>query len=90
MVQLSHPYVTIGKAIALAFVGKVMSLLFKMSRFVVAFLPKIKYLLISWPQSLFPVILEPEKIKCHYFHLFSIYLPISDETRCCDLSFLNV
>ena len=63
-VQLSHPYMTTGKAIALTrwtSIGKVMSLLFNMlSRLVIAFLPKSKRLLISWLQS---VILEPKKIK---------------------------
>ena len=67
MVQLSHLYMTTGKTIALTihtFVGKVMSLLFNMlSRFVIAFLPKSKRLLISWPQSPSAVILEPKKIK---------------------------
>ena len=67
MVQLSHPYVTTGKTIALtrwAFVGKVMSLLCNMlSRLVIAFLPGSKCLLISWLQSPFAVILEPKKIK---------------------------
>ena len=67
MVQLSHPYMTTGKIKALTkwtFVGKVMSLLFHMlSRFVIAFLPKSKHLLISWLQSPSAVILEPKKIK---------------------------
>ena len=66
-VQLSHPYMTTGKTIALTrwtFVGKVMSLLFNMlSRLVIAFLPRSKHLLISWPQSPSAVILEPKKIK---------------------------
>ena len=66
VVQLSHPYKTTGKTIALArctFVGKVMSLLFNMlSRLVIAFLPRSKRLLISWLQSLSAVILEPPKI----------------------------
>ena len=66
-VQLSHPYMTTGKTIALTqrtFVGKVMSLLFNMlSRLVIAFLPKSKCLLISWLQSSSAVILEPPKIK---------------------------
>ena len=66
-VQLSHPYVTTGKTIALTrqtFVGKVMSLLLNMlSRLVIAFLPRSKYLLMSWPQSPSAVILEPRKIK---------------------------
>ena len=66
-VQLSHPYMTTGKTIALTrrtFVGKVMSLLFNMlSRLVVTFLPRSKRLLISWLQSPSAVILEPRKIK---------------------------
>ena len=66
-VQLSHPYMTTGKIIALTrwtFVGKVMSLLFNMlSRLVITFLPRSKRLLISWLQSLSAVILEPRKIK---------------------------
>ena len=66
-VQLSHPYMTTGKTIALIrrnFVGKVMSLLFNMlSRLVIAFLPRSKHLLISWLQSPSAVILEPPKIK---------------------------
>ena len=68
MVQLSHPYMTIGKTIVLTrqtFVGKVMSLLFNMlSRLVIAFLPRSKrHLLISWLQSPSAVILEPKKIR---------------------------
>ena len=67
MGQFSHPYMTIGKTIDLTiwtFVGKVMSLLFTMlSRLAIAFLPKSKYVLISWLQSLSAVILEPKKIK---------------------------
>ena len=66
-VQLSHPYMTTGKTIALTrrtFVGKVMSLLFNMlSRSVITFLPRSKHLLISWLQSPSAVILEPPKIK---------------------------
>ena len=66
-VQLSHPYMTTGKTIALTrrtFVGKVMSLLFHMlSRLVITFLPRSKCLLISWLQSPSAVILEPKKIK---------------------------
>ena len=65
--QLSLPYMTIGKTIALSrqtFVDKVMSLLFNMlSRLVIAFLPRSKRLLISWLQSPSAVILEPKKIK---------------------------
>ena len=67
VVQLSHPYMTTGKTIALTiwtFVGKVMSLLFNMlSRFVIAFLLRSKHLLISRLQSLSVLILEPKKIK---------------------------
>ena len=67
IVQLSHPYVTTGKTIALSswtFVGKVMSLLFNMlSRFVITFLPRTKRFLISWLQSPSAVILEPPKVK---------------------------
>ena len=94
MIQLSHPYMTTGKTIALTrwtFVDKGMSLLFNMlSRLVTAFLPRRKRLLISWLQSPSTVTLEPKKIVCHSFHCFPIYLPWSDETRCHDLSFLNV
>ena len=65
MVQLSHPYMTTGKTIALTrwtFVGKVMSLLLNMlSRLVITFLPRSKHLLISWLQSPSAVILEPKK-----------------------------
>ena len=67
VVQISHPYMTTGKIIALTrwtFVGKVMFLLFNMlSRLIVAFLPRSKCLLISWLQSPSTVILEPPKIK---------------------------
>ena len=68
-VQLSHPYMTTGKIIALTrrtVVDKVMSLLFNMlSRLVITFLPKSKRLLISWLQSPSAVILEPQKIKSY-------------------------
>ena len=67
MVQLSHPYMITEKTTALTrwtFVSKVMSLLFNMlSRFVIAFLPRSKHLLILWLQSPSAVILEPKKIK---------------------------
>ena len=67
IVQLSHPYMTTGKTIALSrwtFVDKVMSLLFNMlSRLVITFLPRSKRLLISWPPSPSAVILEPRKIR---------------------------
>ena len=74
--QLSHPYMTTGKTIALTrwtFVGKVMSLLFNMlSRLVITFLPRSKRLLISWLQSPSAGILESQKIVCHCFHCFPI------------------
>ena len=81
MIQLSHPYMTTRKTVALiiwTFVSKVVSLLFNMlSRLVIAFLPRSKRLLISWLQSSSAVILEPKKIKSltHCFHCFPIYLP---------------
>ena len=79
IVQLSHPYMTTGKTIALTrqtFVGKVMSLLFNMlSTFLKAFLPRNKRLLISWLQSPSTVITEPPKIVSHCFYCFPIYLP---------------
>ena len=94
IVQLSHPYMTTGKTIALTrqtFVDKVMSLLFNMlSRLVITFLLRSKHLLISWLQSPSAVILEPRKIVSHCFPFFPIYFPWSDGTGCCDLSFLNV
>ena len=75
-VQLSHPYMTTGKTIALTrriTVGKVMSLLFNMlPRLVIAFLPRSKHLLISWLQSPSAVILEPPKIV---YHCSPIYFP---------------
>ena len=79
IVQLSHTYMTAGKAIALTrqtFVGKVMSLLLNMlSRLVITLLPMTKRLLISWLQSLSAVILEPPQNKvCHCFQCFPIYL----------------
>ena len=94
MIHLSHLYMTTGKNIALTiwiFVGKMMSLLFNvLSRFVIAFLPKSKCLLISWLKSLFTVILEPKKVKSAIVSTFSIYLPYSGGTGCHNLSFLNV
>ena len=79
ILQLSHLYMTTGKAIVLTrwtFAGKVMSLLFDMlSRLVITFLPRSKCLLISRLQSPFAVILEPPKNKiCHCFHCFPICL----------------
>ena len=78
MIQLSHPYMTTGKTIALTrwtFVGKVMSLLFNMlSRLVTAFLPRSKHLLISWLQSPSTVIWEPKKIKSLTVSIVSPYI----------------
>ena len=96
MVQLPHPYMTTGKTIALTtqtFVGKVMSLLFNMLfRFVIAFLPRSKCLLISWLQSTSAVILEPKKIKSVTVSIFSpsICHEVMGLTGYHDLNFLNV
>ena len=93
IVQLSHPYMTTGKTVALTrqtFVGKVMSLLFNMLSRLVNFSSRSKRLLISWLQSSSAVVLEPPKIVCHCFHCFPIYFSWNDGTRCHDLSFLNV
>ena len=93
-VQLSHPYMTPGKTIALTrwtFVDKVMSLLFNTpSRLVITCLPRSKSLLISWLHLPPAVILEPQNTVSHCFHCFPICLPRSDGPRCHDLSFLNV
>ena len=90
IVQLAHPYMTTGKAIALTrqtFVGKLMSLLFNMlSRLAITFLPRSKCLLISWLQSPSDFGAQENKV-CH---CFPIYLPWSDGTQCHDLCFLNV
>ena len=79
IVQLSHPYMTTGKTVALIrqiFVGKAMSLLFNvLSRLDITFLPRSKHLLISWLQSPSAVILEPKNKVCHCFHCFPFYLP---------------
>ena len=80
MIQLSHPYITTRKTIALSkqsFISKVTSLLFNMlSRLVIAFLPRSKRVLISWLQSPSVVVWEPKKNKvCHCLHCFPIYLP---------------
>ena len=87
--QLSHPYMTTGKTIALTrrtFVGKVMSLLFNMlSRLVITFFPRSKHILISWLQSPSAVILEPKKIKSD-----TVSPSISQEVMGPDLRFLNV
>ena len=95
MVQLSHPYMTTGKTIALTrwtFLSKVMSLLLNMlPKLVISFLPRGKRHLISWLQSPSAVILEPPQNKvCHCFHCFPIHLPWSDGTSCHDPSFLNI
>ena len=78
IVQLSHPHMTTGKAIPLTrqtVAGKVMTLLFNMlSRFVIAFLPRSKRLLISWLQSPSAVILEPKKVKSLTVKLFTVLL----------------
>ena len=102
-VQISHPYMTTGKTIALTrwtFVSKVMALLSNMlSRLVITFLPRSKCLLISWLQSPSAVILEPKKSESKedfgaqslsLFPLFPTYLPWSNGNRCHDISFLNV
>ena len=95
MLQLSHPYMTTGKTIALTrwtFVGKVMSLLFNtLSRFVIAFLLRNRYLLISWLQStIHSDFGTPENKACHCFHFSPVCLPWIDGTGCHDLCFLNV
>ena len=75
MIQLSHPYMTTGKTMALpiqTFVNKVMSLLFKsLSRFVIAFLQRCRSLFILWQHSPSTVILEPKKIKSFTASTFS-------------------
>ena len=93
--QLSHPYMTTGKTIALTrwtFVGKVMSLLLNMlSMLVITFLPRSKCIVTSWLQSPSAVIFGTPKNKAwHCFQCFPIYFPWSDGTRCHELSFLNV
>jgi len=94
IVQLSHPFMTTAKTVALTrwtFVGKVMSLIFNMlSRLVITFLPRSKYLLISWLQSASVVILEPRKIKSFTVSLFPHLFPWNDGTGYHGLSFLNV
>ena len=94
IVQLSHPYLTAGKTIALTrwtFVGKVTSLLLNMLfRLVITFLPSSKHLLISWLQSPSAVILEPRKIKSATVSTVSPSIWWSDGTGCHGLSFLNV
>ena len=93
IVQLSHPYLTIGKTIALTrwtFVGKEIAVLFTMlSRLAITFLPRRKHLLNSWLQSPSAVILEPKKRKCLTVSTVSSSI-CHDGTRCHDLTFLNV
>ena len=93
IVQLSHPYMSTGKTIALTiwiFVGKVMSLVFHMlSRFVIAFLPRSKHLLILWLQSPSEVISEPKKMKTvtvsivslSYLHEEIFFSPLSHQGK---------
>ena len=89
MIQLSHPYLTIGKTIALT--RQMMSLLFNtLSRLVIAFLPRSKRLLISWLQSPSSSDFGAQEKVCHCFHCFPTCLPWSDGARCHDPSFLNV
>ena len=94
MVQLSHPYMTIGKTIALTiriFVSKVIYLLLNMlSRLVIVFLPRSKHLLISWLQSPSAVILEPKKIKSATVYIVSPSICHKVRTKCHDLLFLKV
>ena len=79
IVQFSHPYMTLGKTMTFSiwiFVSKMMSTLFNMlSRFVIAFIPKSKDLIVLWLQLPSTVILGPKKIVCHCFHCFPICLP---------------
>jgi len=93
IIQLSHPYMTIGKTIALTrwtFVGKVMSLLFNMlSRLVIAFLLRSKCLNFMAAVTICSDFRAPKNKVSHCFHCFPIYLPLSDGTRCHDVSFLN-
>ena len=94
MVQLSHPHMTTAKTTALTrwtCVSKVMSMLFNtLSRFVKAFLPRNKRLLISWLHSPPPPILEPKKIKSVTVSIVSPSVCHEMMTRCHDLSFSNV
>ena len=92
MVQLSHPYITTGKTIALTrwtVAGKVMPLLLNMlSRLFITFLPRSKHLLVSWLQSPSAVILEPPKLKS--VTVSTVSQSICHEVMNHDLSFLNV
>ena len=94
IVQLSHPYVTTGKTKALTrqtFVGKVMSLLFsKLSRLIIAFLPRGKCLNFMAAVTICSGFGAPQNKVFHCFHCFPIYLPQCDGTRCHDLTSLNI
>ena len=94
IVQLSQPYMTTGKTIALTrqtFVGKVMSLLFNMlPRLVITFLPRSKPLNFMAAVTICSDFGAPKNKVWHCFHCFPIYLPWSDGTGCHDLCFLNV
>ena len=91
IVQLSHPYMTTGKTIALTIwtiISKVMSLLFNMlSRFVITFLPMSNCLNFMAAVTVHNDFEAQENKVCHCFHCFPIYLPLSDGARCHDLSF---
>ena len=93
-VQLSHPYMTTEKTIALtrrSFVGKVMSLLLNMlSRLAITFLPRSKRLNFMAAVTICSDFGAQKNKVSHCFHCFPIYLPLSDRTGCHDLSFLNV
>ena len=91
VVQLSHPYMTTGKTIALTrrtFVGKVMSLLFNiLSRLVITFLPRSKKFNFMAAVTICSDFEAPQNKVCHCFHCFPIYFPWNDGTRCHNLSF---
>ena len=94
IVQLSHPYMTTGKTIALTrwtFVGQVISLLFNMlSRLIITFLPRSKHLLSMAVVTIFSDFGAPKNKVWHCFHCFPIYFPWSDGTRHRDHGFVNV
>ena len=93
IVQLSHPYMTTRKTIALTrqtFVGKVMSAFNMLSRLVIASLPRSRHLLTAAALTICSNLGAQENKHWHCSHFFPIYFPWSDGTRCHDLSFLNV
>ena len=94
IIQLSHPFMTTGKTIALTrwtFVGKVMSLIFNMlPRLVIAFLPRSKRLNFTAAITICSDFGAQKNKVSHCFHCFPIYLPWRDGTECYDLIFLNV